>query len=166
MANGYVDILPRGLFTPYIGAGIGFAYNDVTRSRFNQEIETGAPPLVGPPLATNRSDTSVTLAAALMAGVSFSFDQRWVLDVSYRAQYVGGDTSSTVSVVNIGARHPAEQGHHGRSLGAPGAHRRALQYLVTSLPLPIFLQKGERVGVRGGRKRRSKRLPLTLTLSP
>ena len=34
------------------------------------------------------------------------------------------------------------------------------------LPLPILLQNGERVGVRGSHKRRSKRLPLTLTLSP
>ena len=34
------------------------------------------------------------------------------------------------------------------------------------LPLPILLQNGERVGVRGGQERRSKLLPLTLTLSP
>ena len=31
---------------------------------------------------------NVGLAAALMAGVSFSFDQRWVLDVGYRALYL------------------------------------------------------------------------------
>ena len=34
------------------------------------------------------------------------------------------------------------------------------------LPLPILFQNGERVGVRGGQERRSKLLPLTLTLSP
>jgi hypothetical protein len=36
----------------------------------------------------------------------------------------------------------------------------------TAFPLPILLRNGERVRVRGGHKRRSKRLPLTPTLSP
>jgi hypothetical protein len=36
----------------------------------------------------------------------------------------------------------------------------------TIFPLPILLQNGERVRVRGGYKRRRKRLPLTPTLSP
>jgi hypothetical protein len=39
--------------------------------------------------------------------------------------------------------------------------------LRATCPLsPFFFQNGERVRVRGGNKRRSKRLPLTPTLSP
>ena len=41
-----------------------------------------------------------------MAGVSFAFDQRWVLDVGYRAQYLGGDTSATVTIVNVPGATP------------------------------------------------------------
>ena len=32
LVNGYFDMLPRGMFTPYVGAGIGFVYNQVSRS--------------------------------------------------------------------------------------------------------------------------------------
>ena len=40
--NGYVDILPRGMFTPYVGAGIGFVYNQVSRSYLNNEAQLDA----------------------------------------------------------------------------------------------------------------------------
>ena len=29
LVNGYIEPLPRGMFTPYVGAGIGFVYNDI-----------------------------------------------------------------------------------------------------------------------------------------
>jgi opacity protein-like surface antigen len=35
--NGYLELLPRGMFTPYVGAGIGFVYNQITRSYVNTE---------------------------------------------------------------------------------------------------------------------------------
>jgi opacity protein-like surface antigen len=90
MLNGYLDILPRGHFTPYIGAGIGFVYNDIDRTHFNQETVVAGPNIAAAPLTFNATgkDSNVGLAAALMAGVSFSFDHRWALDVGYRAQYL------------------------------------------------------------------------------
>jgi len=86
MANAYFDILPRGRFTPYVGAGIGFVYNDVERTHFNQEII----PATGQVFTYNAAakDPDWGLAAALMAGVSFAFDHRWALDIGYRAQYL------------------------------------------------------------------------------
>ena len=42
MVNGYFDILPRGAFSPYVGAGIGFVYYDVDRTRYNKETEVTA----------------------------------------------------------------------------------------------------------------------------
>ena len=46
MVNGYFDILPRGAFSPYVGAGIGFVYYDVDRTQFTQEtaVRRWAPP--------------------------------------------------------------------------------------------------------------------------
>ena len=96
MLNGYFDILPRGLFTPYVGAGIGFVYNDIQRYRFNQETgDLAAPPPFRPsdhPSAAGAKEQPehVGLAGALMGGISFAFDQRWALDVNYRAQYLAG----------------------------------------------------------------------------
>jgi opacity protein-like surface antigen len=119
MANGYIDLLPRGLFTPYIGAGVGFVYNDMDRTRVSIELEHaggagGALTGASQTLTTGGKETGVGLAAALMGGLSFAFDQRWVLDVNYRAQYLAGD-SVEVTVVNAGA---ATQ----RSTGTVGDH--------------------------------------------
>ena len=60
-------------------------------------------------------DDNVGLAAALMAGVSFSFDHRWALDVGYRALYLEGTSStittpSFVSVLNPTQRSVATLG--------------------------------------------------------
>jgi opacity protein-like surface antigen len=95
MINGYIDLLRRGAITPYLGAGIGFAYNDVDRAHANTETEVDG---LGAPISsqtTNASgkDSKVVLAAALMAGVSFSVDPRWVVDVNYRALFMDGGTS-------------------------------------------------------------------------
>ncbi len=65
LANMYFDIGGRDRITPYFGAGIGFAYND-----------TG-------------SDTNVDLAAAAMAGLSFSIHDGLLLDAGYRFLYLG-----------------------------------------------------------------------------
>ena len=59
----------------------------------------GAPPAQAAASLTQRhgKDNSVGLAAALMAGVCFAFDQRWVLDVGYRAQYLAGSSVDVTS---------------------------------------------------------------------
>jgi opacity protein-like surface antigen len=90
MINGYLDILPRGRFTPYIGAGIGFVYNDIDRTHYNQEVVVAGLNVNAAPVTYNAAgkNNDVGLAAALMAGVTFAFDHRWALDVNYRAQYL------------------------------------------------------------------------------
>jgi opacity protein-like surface antigen len=84
MINGYVDILPRGIFSPYVGAGVGFVYYDVDRLHVNTETHGG----ISRTIREAGKDSDWGLAAALMAGVSMAVDQRWVLDVGYRAQYL------------------------------------------------------------------------------
>ncbi len=118
LVNGYFDVLPRGMFTPYVGAGIGFVYNQVSRSYSNTELLFDATPAqVAAPRTRVGSgkDDNVGLAAALMAGVSFSFDHRWALDVGYRALYLEGTSStittpSFVSVLNPTQRSVATLG--------------------------------------------------------
>lgn len=86
LANLYWDLLPRGFFTPYIGAGIGLVYYDATRTYLDFAV-----PSMGTAQTTTFSskDTGVALAAALMAGTTFAIDQHWLIDVNYRALYLG-----------------------------------------------------------------------------
>jgi opacity protein-like surface antigen len=102
LVNLYWDVLPRGVITPYIGAGVGMVYNDLNRTHLTID-DTPATLKTG-----SSKETSVGLAAALMAGASFSLNHQWALDVSYRALFLDGASVSTtlstteVSKVTIG----------------------------------------------------------------
>src|SRR6185503_1578866 len=71
LVNLYWDVLPRGAITPYIGAGVGFVYNDLNRTHLTTD-DTPATLKAG-----SSKETSVSLAAALMAGASFSLNHQW-----------------------------------------------------------------------------------------
>jgi len=86
LANLYWDLLPRGFFTPYIGAGLGLVYYDATRTYSDfAAASNGLSQLT----TFSSKDTGVALAAALMAGTTFAIDQHWLIDVNYRALYLG-----------------------------------------------------------------------------
>jgi opacity protein-like surface antigen len=96
LVNAYWDLLPRGAITPYIGAGIGLVYNDIDRTHVTTD-DTPATLKTGSSKGTN-----VGLAAALMAGTSFSFNHEWAIDVSYRALYLeGGSVTTTLSSAEV-----------------------------------------------------------------
>jgi opacity protein-like surface antigen len=112
LANLYVDVLPRGSLSPYLGAGVGLVYNDAHRdfreiavaTAIATGLVTGVEAVAGANHATN-----VGLAGALMAGTTFAWNQRWAVDVGYRALYLDGVDVSTVlsnaqtSKVELGA---------------------------------------------------------------
>ncbi len=43
LVNLYWDVLPRGMITPYIGAGVGFVYNDLNRTHLTTDDTSGHP---------------------------------------------------------------------------------------------------------------------------
>ena len=91
LVNAYWDLMPRGRFTPYVGAGVGLVYNDIERTHLTTEDGTATRTGSG-------NKTNVGLAAALMAGASFSWDPAWAIDVSYRALYLdGGSVTATLT---------------------------------------------------------------------
>ena len=92
MLNGYYDILPRGGFTPYVGAGVGIAYNQYTRTYADTETGNGASQFAGGSARGNNA----TFVGALLAGVTFAFDHRWAIDLNYRALYMQGFDSPVV----------------------------------------------------------------------
>jgi opacity protein-like surface antigen len=75
MANVYKDLGKFGNVTPYVGAGIGVAYNQLSETYF-----TGTTTL------PNRiaGDNDISLAWSLMAGIGYQISDRAILDVGYR----------------------------------------------------------------------------------
>lgn len=84
MANFYKDLGRYGPVTPYVGAGIGIAYNQMAETYF-----TGTPTL------TNKiyGDNDIALAWSLMAGIGYQISDRAIIDVGYRYLDMGKITS-------------------------------------------------------------------------
>lgn len=83
LVNAYVDLGTYGRFTPYVGAGVGFAYNmmdDVLLPETGFET-----------LGANKT----SFAWALMAGTAFDLTDRLKLDAGYRYIDYGVARSST-----------------------------------------------------------------------
>ncbi len=86
LINGYIDLLPRGAFTPYVGGGVGIVYHQINRSYLARETQSSNQLDITGEGSTSR----VAFAAAATAGMSFAFDHRWAIDVNYRALYLQG----------------------------------------------------------------------------
>jgi opacity protein-like surface antigen len=77
LANVYIDLGTWGGFTPYIGAGAGI-------------MAARTYDFVGPlGVVTLDNQSRVEFAWAYMAGVSYAFAPRWLLDFSYRRLNLG-----------------------------------------------------------------------------
>lgn len=108
LVNGYIDILPRGRISPYVGAGVGVAYHQIQRTYLARETGAITQNVTGEGTAQRAG-----LAAAGMAGVTFAFDHRWALDVNYRALYMqGASVSTTLSNAQISKAALADSWEH------------------------------------------------------
>ncbi len=92
MVKAYKDLGNWGGITPYLGAGLGLAYNKVDDVYF-----TGNPALV------NRihGDNDLSFAWALMAGIGYQISDRAVLDLGYRYSDLGSAQSERVDSANF-----------------------------------------------------------------
>jgi opacity protein-like surface antigen len=99
--NGYFDLSRGGPITPYVGAGVGLAVNEL--DRMHETFEYSCNPALNPtctdppgPLPQNAAYSAsdkqhtVTLAAAAMAGVSYRMSASTSLDLNYRFLFIGG----------------------------------------------------------------------------
>ncbi len=79
LANAYYDFGRFSGFTPYIGAGVGFAGNKMSGLASTNPVGSGSPrhTFIG-------GDTRWGLAAAAMAGISYNLSQNLLLDTNYR----------------------------------------------------------------------------------
>lgn len=103
LLNAYYDFSggEHRRFTPYIGGGIGFGVNMLDRkSRISEEICAApcTPPGTLTEYEANNKTTTVTFAAAAMAGFTYDLGNSVLVDVNYRYLHVGGsDTGVTFS---------------------------------------------------------------------
>jgi opacity protein-like surface antigen len=88
LANAYYDIRTGTAWSPYLGLGVGFAVNQVTR---NLNYSDGITDTVV--IAGNRT-TDVQFAGAAMVGVTYDISTLWALDVNYRFLHIGGSEVS------------------------------------------------------------------------
>ena len=95
MVNAYKDFGTFRGFTPYIGAGIGLAYNITDEVYFTEN-----PALVN----RIRGDRDLSFAWALMAGVGYNLSERTILDVGYR--YLDLGEAGSENIDNINAYNP------------------------------------------------------------
>jgi len=91
LANAYWDFRTGSPFTPYLGGGVGFAVNQL--SRHDDATTNGATTSV------SQGTSDVQFAGAAMAGVYYDLSSFVAIDVNYRYLYVGG---SEVSVSRNG----------------------------------------------------------------
>jgi opacity protein-like surface antigen len=87
MFNAYKDMGNFGGFTPYVGAGVGVAYNKMSDVYFtdNQFLHNRI-----------QGDSRLSLAWALMAGVGYQVTDRAVLDFGYRYMNFGKAQSGQI----------------------------------------------------------------------
>lgn len=112
LANLYYDFDSGNRFSPYIGAGLGFARNTTTYGTVTiSGCDTG--PTGAPNCAADFDGATQThVAAALMAGFSLKVHDRVKLDAGYRFLYLGdahtGDIRITRAVPVPGAPDSTE----------------------------------------------------------
>jgi opacity protein-like surface antigen len=103
LVNGYWDIVNYRGFTPYVGAGVGFARHTISNlttlsnATFTDTsgVQTSA---ISSGLSSSKSQTN--LAWALMAGTSYDLSQSAKLDLGYRYLNLGSGISAGSDLIN------------------------------------------------------------------
>jgi opacity protein-like surface antigen len=86
LANGYIDLGTWNCLTPFVGAGVGVAYN--TLSDF---VDVGMPTAGS---GIGRNSSKFDLAWALHAGVSYAVTQNFSVELAYRYLNYGSVTDT------------------------------------------------------------------------
>lgn len=114
MANAYYDLGTHRGFTPYIGAGVGFVWNQIDRTHTTSVTSTdnNSPCDCQNEYSTTSATEAnkISLAAAAMVGVSYQISDITSVDVGYRYLYLGGtdfmmSIDGVESRVEIGDQH-------------------------------------------------------------
>ncbi|HMK69861.1 MAG TPA: outer membrane beta-barrel protein [Xanthobacteraceae bacterium] len=96
MANAYVDLGTWWCLTPYIGAGVGGAYNMISNVQDNGILSTGA---VGFGYASGTAG-NFDLAWNVQAGLTYNVTNTFKIDFNYRFLSLGSPQTGVVACQN------------------------------------------------------------------
>lgn len=109
MANAYVDLPGFSVVTPYIGAGVGFAYVDYGKLSVE---ECGSLATCGAPTNSsfeNEGESEFRLAGSLMAGATIQLSDALALDAGYKyTRIASGDAFNYDSADQAGGATGAQ----------------------------------------------------------
>jgi opacity protein-like surface antigen len=95
LANAYVDLGTWDCFTPFVGAGIGGAYNTITDfSDVSPNVPGPGPGSTGSSFGVGRDTSQWNLAWALYAGVTYNVSKSFKVDLTYRYLSLGSATDT------------------------------------------------------------------------
>ena len=119
LANAFVDLGTWDCFTPFVGAGVGGAYNTLVDF-------TDINPSHAPAFGFGRNPSEWNLAWALYAGVSYNVTKNFKVDLTYRYLNYGSitDTVDCIGGCNRGlvqVRQALFARHHARRCAGPAA---------------------------------------------
>lgn len=122
LANAYFDMGQWGGLTPYVGAGIGFAYGG---SSIDGYVSPTAYSSLPGATYTNYSyqashENRFSLAAAAMAGASYNLGSGIMLDAGYRFLWVDNLSSGQVSYKSTTVTNPDINGNGGGTVIVAG----------------------------------------------
>jgi opacity protein-like surface antigen len=86
LANGYIDLGTWDCITPFVGAGVGVAYNVL-----DNFVDVGVPTAGS---GIGRNSSNFNLAWALHAGVSYAVTQNFSVELAYRYLNYGSVTDT------------------------------------------------------------------------
>ena len=104
MINAYLDLVPRGRFTPYVGIGAGFAarYIDRTHTTLERRVDAGGFVTAERSFGASFNETKVAPAISATAGLAWAITPGTILDVNYRYTYVGSvDSTMSINVPGV-----------------------------------------------------------------
>ncbi len=115
LANAYVDFGNWAGLTPYVGAGIGVAYGGTSIDSYTSpEVTSTVPSATYTNYSLKTSTPSrLSLAAAGMAGASYTIGSGLMLDVGYRYLWVDNSVSGTTSFKSVTVTNPDASGSGG-----------------------------------------------------
>jgi opacity protein-like surface antigen len=102
LINGYWDIANWRGFTPYIGAGIGMAHNQLsgfTTASASKFVDENYAETLHNSIGYAGNKSSMGLAWALMAGTSFDLSSNAKLDLGYRYLHLGSGVTATTDLI-------------------------------------------------------------------
>ena len=99
LINAYLDLVPRGYFTPYVGIGAGFAVRYIDRTHDSlEEVGGGGASRVW--TGTNK-DAQFAPAVSATAGIAWALSPGTIVDINYRYTYIGSvDTSMVIAATD------------------------------------------------------------------